>query len=580
LKWTHNAFLWRVFSLLDDRERRNFGGLLIVILINSIVDILGLSAILPVIGLVVAPEKIEANQITRSLFDVAQSFGVADRQEFLMALCVLLIAAFLFKALFGLCVNLLQSRLSFGVSQRITGEIWTHYFTQSIEDLGASNSGQILAKINLWPVSFARSFMVGSLMILNESLVISIIVFILLFYNWVVFLSIACILILGALVIRKTTRGKLTSYSSIRKDLEPRTNTLVTNAISGYLEIITFRASSAIQTVYLRSRKQIFRILGNSLVLNLAPSKLYEVLAVIAVAGSILVALTQQTPESGLIELLSLMAISAYRVMPSMTRINIALNQMRGEAHILEAFEEVHRNRSEKTTTSPVSTSELDPVDIDIQDLSVAYQGSNSNVLVGLSHAFKAGRLAAIVGPSGSGKSTLIRAIMGLHRPVSGVISVKSATQTTNLHEDLKSQEWLANISYVSQQPFLFEGTLRDNLCLTSQNVHLDETKINTLIDRLNLRSCLGDDHMNFQITENGNNLSGGQKQRIAILRALQLDRPLVVLDEATSALDEKLRDVVLELLQEKARNGCNIILVTHDEELSAQCDDELELLP
>ena len=551
-----------------------------MILVNSIVDILGLSAILPVIGLVVAPEKIEANPVTRSLFEVAQSFGVANRQEFLMALCVLLIAAFLFKALFGLSVNLLQSRFSFGVSQRITSEVWTHYFTQSIEDLGASNSGQILAKINLWPVSFARSFMVGSLMILNESLVISIIVFILLFYNWVVFLSIACILILGALVIRRTTRGKLTLYSRVRKDLEPRTNTLVTNAISGYLEIITFRASAAIQTVYLKGRKQLFRILGNSLVLNLAPSKLYEVLAVIAVAGSILVALTQKAPESGLIELLSLMAISAYRVMPSMTRINIALNQMRGEAHILEAFEEVHCTRSENVPASPVSNSELGPVDIDIQDLSLAYQGSNSNVLEGLSHAFKAGRLAAIVGPSGSGKSTLIRAIMGLHPPVSGVISVKSTNQTTILHEDLKSQEWLANISYVSQQPFLFEGTLRDNLCLTSQNVHLDETKINTLIDRLNLRSCLGDDHMNFQITENGNNLSGGQKQRIAILRALQLDRPLVVLDEATSALDEKLRDVVLELLQEKAQNGCNIILVTHDEELSAQCDDVLELLP
>ncbi|MAB74448.1 MAG: hypothetical protein CMC99_05785 [Flavobacteriales bacterium] len=554
--------------------------MLIVILVNSIVDILGLSAILPVIGLVVAPEKIEANPVTRSLFEVAQSFGVGNRQEFLMTLCVLLIAAFLFKALFGLSVNLLQSRFSFGVSQRITSEVWTHYFTQSIEDLGASNSGQILAKINSWPVSFARSFMVGSLMILNESLVISIIVFILLFYNWVVFLSIACILILGALVIRRTTRGKLTLYSRVRKDLEPRTNTLVTNAISGYLEIITFRASAAIQTVYLKGRKQLFRILGNSLVLNLAPSKLYEVLAVIAVAGSILIALTQEAPESGLIELLSLMAISAYRVMPSMTRINIALNQMRGEAHILEAFEEVHCTRSENVPASPVNTSELGPVDIDIQDLSLAYQGSNSNVLVGLSHAFKAGRLAAIVGPSGSGKSTLIRAIMGLHRPVSGEISVKSATQTTILHENLKSQEWLANISYVSQQPFLFEGTLRDNLCLTSQNVHLDETKINTLVDRLNLRSCLGDDHMNFQITENGNNLSGGQKQRIAILRALQLDRPLVVLDEATSALDEKLRDVVLELLQEKARNGCNIILVTHDEELSAQCDVVLELLP
>ena len=77
---------------------------------------------------------------------------------------------------------------------------------------------------------------------------------------------------------------------------------------------------------------------------------------------------------------------------------------------------------------------------------------------------------------------------------------------------------------------------------------------------------------------DGGNNLSGGQQQRLALLRALQIKRPVLILDEATSALDSKLRDVVFELLRERAAAGCNVILVTHDNELAQRCDDVLEL--
>ena len=72
--------------------------------------------------------------------------------------------------------------------------------------------------------------------------------------------------------------------------------------------------------------------------------------------------------------------------------------------------------------------------------------------------------------------------------------------------------------------------------------------------------------------------MSGGQQQRLALLRALQIQRPVLILDEATSALDSELRDVVFGLLRERAQEGCNVILVTHDKELAEQCDDVLDL--
>ena len=109
-------------------------------------------------------------------------------------------------------------------------------------------------------------------------------------------------------------------------------------------------------------------------------------------------------------------------------------------------------------------------------------------------------------------------------------------------------------------------------------NATIDEERVHRLIKALKLDECLGDNPLEFELQEGGANLSGGQQQRLALLRALQTDRTVLILDEATSALDSMLRDVVFELLQARAKEGCNIMLVTHDASLAAMCDDVLDL--
>ena len=105
---------------------------------------------------------------------------------------------------------------------------------------------------------------------------------------------------------------------------------------------------------HISDRWTIFRLDSNTSVLNLAPAKLYEVLAVVAVAGSIVIALLQGTPDSGFLELLTFMAISAYRIMPSMSRLNGAVMQMRGQQHVLDTME---RGSSMQALTNDFVTS-------------------------------------------------------------------------------------------------------------------------------------------------------------------------------------------------------------------------------
>jgi ABC-type multidrug transport system fused ATPase/permease subunit len=553
--------------------------MLLSIFVNSIVEILGLAVVVPVIGLVVQPETIQTNPTLKSAFDAVAPLGINTPSRFLIALCGLMIGAFLFKALFGLAVNLFQTRFSFSVAHRLSGQMWSYHFSQSLERMRGTDSGRILSEINAWPLQFANAFMVGGLMMMNEISVISLIAIGLLIYNPIVFLSIALLIGSGALLIRRVTKKKLLAYSDIRRQIGPRTNTLINNAIRGFLEVITFRASDAVREAYLKDRGTIFRLASNTGVLTLTPAKLYEVLAVVAVAGSIIIALLQGTPESGFLELLSFMAISAYRIMPSMSRLNGAVMQIRGSQYILDTMERGAWSQPKNTQrTIPISV-HIAAADINARQATLSYEALEGPVLEQFNHSFSHGKVHAVIGPSGSGKSTLISALLGLHQPKQGAIEVQlNGQETITLGVDLDLHGWILHVGYLSQQPFLFQGTVRDNLTMRVPGATLNEELVESLIHKLKLDECLGAQPLEFVLQEGGANLSGGQQQRLALLRALQIKRPVLILDEATSALDSELRDVVFNLLQERAAAGCNVILVTHDNELAKRCDDVLDL--
>ena len=172
-----------MFSLLNKRERKRSALLLLSIFVNSVVEILGLAVLVPVIGLVVQPDAIEKSPYLSEAFHLTSAFGINTPKRFLILLCALLIAAFLFKAIFGLAVNLFQSRFSFAVAHRLSGQMSTHDFSKSLELMRSTNSGNLIAEINTWPIAFAQTFMVGGLMILSESTVVALVSLGLLFYK-------------------------------------------------------------------------------------------------------------------------------------------------------------------------------------------------------------------------------------------------------------------------------------------------------------------------------------------------------------------------------------------------------------
>jgi ABC-type multidrug transport system fused ATPase/permease subunit len=567
------AFVLRVFALLTHEERKKSGLLLAGIVVNSFVDLLGLAVVIPVIGLVVNPSVISTNAFLADAFALSHSIGIETEQGFLILLCATMSGAFLFKALFGLMINFFQARFSFSVAHRISGNMWDYHFAKSLEKMRSQESGKILSQINSWPTNLARNFIIGSLLLINESLIVVIIGVGLLIYNPWVFSGLALILIVGIVIIRGFTKNKLGSYSETLNRLSPRTNTLISNSINGFLELITFRAVKTMKDEYLKDVRQVFRVMGNTTVINFVPSKLYEVLAVASLSAAIIISILMTGFGEGFFELLSLLALSAYRIMPSMSRLNATIINMQSQAYVLEAME-LGSEESKADSAHLRKDTLRSALNIEVSEVSLGYANLNRLVLEKVNVEFASGKINAIVGPSGCGKSTLINALMGIHSPEHGSISfIEKPTGDV-----LPKTEHLSQTAYLSQHPFLFSGTVLENLTLRVPGVKVDAIKVLELIDRLQLNQCLGNNPLEFILSEGGKNLSGGEQQRLAILRALQINRPVLILDEATSALDVGMRGIILSILKEQAEKGVTVVLVTHDEELASQCDTLLKL--
>ena len=192
------------------------------------------------------------------------------------------------------------------------------------------------------------------------------------------------------------------------------------------------------------------------------------------------------------------------------------------------------------------------------------------------SFSLEKGKIYALVGDSGSGKSTLLDSIAGLQSNTTGKVIIGNHELAINEYSNLLRQFNL--ISYIPQEIFLIDGTIKENILLTS-NKRLSNFEAKELIKQLNLNdlSKNKDEILNFKIAENGLNLSGGQKQRIGIARGLLDKNKIILMDESTNALNEKLQKSIFYFLKKNIKDKI-IIIATHRESLIKLCDSKIKI--
>ena len=176
-------------------------------------------------------------------------------------------------------------------------------------------------------------------------------------------------------------------------------------------------------------------------------------------------------------------------------------------------------------------------------------------VLKELNLRVKEGEKVVLLGTSGSGKSTILKILMGMERAQSGTIRI-GGQDTMDLGEDRIFKE----ISYIQQEVFIFDGTIRENICLFQT---YREEELQSVIERAGLRNLVKEKGLDYLCGENGAALSGGERQRISIARSLLRKTPILLADEITASLDKENSYLVLDTLLNI--ENTTEILVLHD---------------
>ncbi|MFF9275865.1 NHLP family bacteriocin export ABC transporter peptidase/permease/ATPase subunit [Streptomyces griseosporeus] len=193
---------------------------------------------------------------------------------------------------------------------------------------------------------------------------------------------------------------------------------------------------------------------------------------------------------------------------------------------------------------------------VELENISFGYSPLDKPLLSGFDLTVGPGRKVALVGGSGSGKSTVSRLIAGLYTPWEGVIRIDGQRL-----EDIPRGALAASVSFVDQDVFLFEGSVRDNVTLWDPSIP-DDAVVEALRDAalydVVMRRPGG---IHSRVEQDGRNFSGGQRQRLEIARALVRRPSILVLDEVTSALDAETEQIVMDNLR---RRGCACVVIAH----------------
>ena len=481
-------------------------------------------------------------------------FVAEDADAAIRVAGIVVIVAFC-KALFQYANTVSQIMLTRSVSVSIQKRLYSRVIHNDVADFIGIHANDLMAKIRLYGVSAGNAFVIITNRMLTEALTM-IALFGVMFYQdfW---MTLLCTLILPLIF-------GLVSYLSRKV----RSISAEEATLSGRYFAIGSEALSGIKTVksYSLEQKSIQRF--NSAVDQLE-NRIFSIVRISSVTGPIMeflgglvigafvVYAAWQTITNGKTpgEFTAFITafLMAYEPAKKISKYWVELQKSLVQTGNLYEILDAENALNEKGIIGNLDGSSV----LRFSDVSYTHDGS-TNVLQNISLSISPGEFVAVVGKSGSGKSTLIDLIMRFYDPSNGVVSLGG-------HDlrDISRQSLKQFIALVSQDVFLFDGTIRENI--NDGNASASVEQIMKAIQFASLHDVILDlpSGIETDVGANGTNLSGGQKQRVGIARARVKNASLYIFDEATSALDaENERKILANLSQVKG--NATILFVTH----------------
>lgn len=535
--------------------------LLLMSIVLSLIETVGISAIMPFITLASDPAKILQNEYSRAVYNF---FGFKNTVDFMVLFGVVLIIFYLLRAAYSILYGYLLNRFSFGRYHVFAYRLFKNYVNLPYKEFVRRNTAELTRTI-IGEASNLTTYIQNLLMMMSEIFTIIFLYVLLLLVNWKMTLVLTLFLGIKVLFLTKTI-SKIIKVQGVRRaDLYAKFYKILNETFGNFKIIKLTQNEAKIFDDFSAASHGYARANIINATLGQTPRVTLEMLGFSVLIAVVVYILLRYQDANFVLPIISMYALALYRMLPAINRI---LSNYNGMLFVSQSLNIVHKELSYFSPTEGNVGIAFDKA-IRLENIGFEYI-KNKPVLHNVSLVINKGEKIAFIGESGSGKSTLVDLIIGIYRPVKGSIFIDDKALS---NENIRS--WRLKIGYIPQSIYLFDGTVGENVAFGHG---YNEEKIIEVLKKANIYDfLLQKDGIHTKVGDGGIQLSGGQKQRIGIARALYANPEILVLDEATSALDNETEAKIMDEIY-GASEGKTLLVIAHRLSTVERCDRKISM--
>jgi ATP-binding cassette, subfamily B, bacterial PglK len=568
-----NKFILKFLYIIAER-RTQLLILLLLFLISSVLDTIGIGLIGPFMSLATDPDLIHKN----SLLNLAYTtLNFKSNPVFISVFGSLIVGVFYIKSILTFRIQKKVFKFSFGqkgeLSQRLLRGYLAAPYTFHLSKNSAALTQNILQESN----NFCNGIMLPFLNSISYSAVIFCLGFLLIKTNILATISILVILIVPFLLYQ-SFKEKLALWGKTASTAQIGILRTINHSIGGFKETRIIGCESYFDDQIGKYIKDFENSVSSAQTFKLLPRNLIEAFLITFLVSFVSLTLFTTQNTQSLTPTLGIFAIASIRLIPAVSQLTNSVASIRNYSHSLDRIysdlKEIESLTSNKNYKLYVPTPRNYPgkekvllnqdkipfnTQIQLQNINYFYPKSSEPSLANISITINKGDSIALIGRSGAGKTTLVDLILGLLEPKSGDIKVDNSSIYNNI------RGWQNLIGYIPQSIFLIDDTIARNIAFGVPDHLIDSDKLEKAIIATQLAEMIDElpDGIKTTVGDRGVRLSGGQRQRIGIARALYHEREILVLDEATSALDNETEKLVTDSIS--ALSGLKtLIIIAH----------------
>lgn len=532
----------RVLNLLLPQERKKLVKVVVSIFINALLDFASLASLMPLL------------------------FFLLEGTNEVKAILGFSMIAFLMVSLKGfVSIKLGKYQASYTMSlyKRLSSSLFSNYYNNGllfIKEQGYSSLGH---SVNYMCYTFSQGIIFPLMKILADFLLILLVTVAMLVYEWktVLVLYLSFLPFMAAYLF--FVRDRLKIYAKEDFNAKKMQARIVSDAFRGYQDLEINNSFGVMLKSFNAGLDTISTNRAKMDTLQRIPLFISE----FAIIAGFLIMLLIGGGNTSII--LGIFAVAAFRLIPALRGILTGYNTIQNSIPCIDVIE-----KGLESCKVECSNEQHIPFSNNIRVSDLVFNYGNSPINFG-SFTIRKGEYVGFRGYSGIGKTTLFNLILGFLSPSGGKIEIDGNPLTP-----ANRASWLLNIGYVPQEPYIFEGTVAQNIALGKEDASPE--RVLEVLEKVRLLEWVNSlpDSINTTLGEGGSRLSGGQKQRIAIARALYKGARVLLLDEATSSVDIAAEREINTMLCElkSVQNDLTILSIAHRESTLAYCDRIIDL--